>query len=350
MAPAGLGWSGLLRDATIVAAAALATAALTGGVRRWLLRRQVLDRPNERSSHKAPTPRGGGIAVLAAVASAGGVLIALGWLAPLPAAVLLALGLGLAALSFIDDLRGLPAFSRLLAHAVAAAAGVALLLDPARPFAQGLLPPWLDAAAAFVTWLWFLNLFNFMDGIDGIAGSETLAIAAGATALGYGLAGAQSPFLLGLAITGAALGFLAWNWHPARIFLGDVGSVPLGYLLGWLLLALAQEGMWAAAVILPLYYLADATITILRRAARGERVWEAHRSHFYQRAVQAGWSHAAVAGRVLATGGALVGLSIAAETAPVLGHPWARWACLAAASVLVAALLRWMATARPRRA
>jgi UDP-N-acetylmuramyl pentapeptide phosphotransferase/UDP-N-acetylglucosamine-1-phosphate transferase len=147
--------------------------------------------------------------------------------------------------------------------------------------------------------VWFANLFNFMDGIDGIAGGEATAVGIG-IALVAGTGGAFELIAPSVAVAAAALGFLVWNWHPARIFMGDVGSVPLGYLLGYLLLALAARGEWAAAVILPLYFLADATLTLLRRLARGERVWQAHREHFYQRAVQRGLRHDAVVLRVVA--------------------------------------------------
>ncbi|MDH3702467.1 MAG: glycosyl transferase, partial [Alphaproteobacteria bacterium] len=132
----------------------------------------------------------------------------------------------------------------------------------------------------------------------------------------------------------AALGFLRFNWHPARIFLGDVGSVPLGYLLGWLLLQAAAAGYWAPALILPLYYLADATITLLRRAARREKVWQAHREHFYQRAVQNGRSHARVSLAVLAANVVLAALALVAVAQPVIA--------LAAAATTVALLLAWM--------
>jgi UDP-N-acetylmuramyl pentapeptide phosphotransferase/UDP-N-acetylglucosamine-1-phosphate transferase len=120
----------------------------------------------------------------------------------------------------------------------------------------------------------------------------------------------------GLTLAAAAIGFLRWNWHPARIFLGDVGSVPLGYLLGWLLLAAATSGHWVPALLLPLYYLADATLTLLARVARRERVWQPHRSHFYQGAARAMGSHAPVAGAVLAADLGLVALAIAAVAVP----------------------------------
>lgn len=129
------------------------------------------------------------------------------------------------------------------------------------------------------------------------------------------LAGDDVAAVLALALAGAAAGFLRWNWSPARVFLGDVGSVPIGFIGGFLLLALAARGAWAAALILPAYYLADATLTLLRRLLRGERVWEAHRSHFYQRAALA-VGHAPVSARVAVLGVALVAAAVASERAP----------------------------------
>ncbi len=133
--------------------------------------------------------------------------------------------------------------------------------------------PGLDVAAAALLWLWFVNLFNFMDGIDGLAGSEAAAIGTGLVVFA-GVGSGLDPGLAALSGTAAAaaLGFLVWNWAPARIFLGDVGSVPCGYLLGFLLLDVAARGHWKIALILPLYFLADATLTLLRRLARGELV------------------------------------------------------------------------------
>jgi UDP-N-acetylmuramyl pentapeptide phosphotransferase/UDP-N-acetylglucosamine-1-phosphate transferase len=133
-------------------------------------------------------------------------------------------------------------------------------------------------------------------------------------------------------LVAAMLGFLVWNWAPAKLFLGDVGSMPIGYLLGWLLLSAAANGAWAAALILPLYYLADATITLIKRALRGAKIWQAHREHFYQRAVQGGASHARVAIQVLACNSVLVVMALIA----VVG--WV-WLALAASAVTVAVLL-----------
>ena len=137
----------------------------------------------------------------------------------------------------------------------------------------------------------------------------------------------------------AALGFLVWNWHPARVFLGDVGSVPLGFLVGWLLLELMARGAWAAAIILPSYYATDATLTLVRRLLRGEKIWQAHKEHFYQRAVQAGRSHAQVSAAVGLAGGALIGLAWWST----LGF---EWEAIAGAALVVVLLMAWMS---PRR-
>jgi len=244
----------------------------------------------------------------------------------------------LAGVSWIDDLRDLGALPRLAAQFAAAIAGVLVL--PGLVF-QGLFPPWLDATLAVIGWVWFVNLFNFMDGIDGISGVEAIAIAAG-IGLAGGLLSLLPPGMTAqaLAVAAATAGFLAWNWHPAKIFLGDIGSVGLGYLLAWLLLALAATGEWEAALILPLYYLADATITLLRRLARKEKVWQAHREHYYQRAVQSGRSHARVSTVVAATNAALVVLALAAAATPdgVLFPV----ILIGGAAALVLGLLSWM--------
>jgi UDP-N-acetylmuramyl pentapeptide phosphotransferase/UDP-N-acetylglucosamine-1-phosphate transferase len=137
-----------------------------------------------------------------------------------------------------------------------------------------------------------------------------------------------------LALAAGGLGFLRWNWHPAQIFMGDVGSIALGYVSGFLLLAMAAHGLWAPAIVVPLYYIADAGITMARRALAGERFWEAHRRHFYQRALAMDGDHAAVARIVLAGDMLLVALAVLAAA-----HPWP---ALAAAAAVVAAMLALM--------
>jgi len=321
-------WYVLLLAVAMVAAV---THAATWLILRVLVRVGAYDRPNRRSSHDRPKPCGGGLALMPVIALAW--LAANAWLVPAPSGFWLVLpaALLLGVVSWIDDLRELSPVLRLAVQGLAVALGI-YGFGGSGPVFQGLLPPLLDHLAAALLWLWFVNLFNFMDGIDGISGVETLAICGGLIAVG-----ALVPLAPGLiacaALLGAALlAFLLWNWEPSKLFLGDVGSVPLGFLLGWLLLAAATEGQWAAALILPAYYLADATLTLGRRARHGAVLWQAHREHFYQRAVQGGTGHAEVALRVLACGIALIGLAVAAA----VGWPWI---ALTGAGVVVALLL-----------
>lgn len=320
------------------AMAAFAAWAGTGLARRLLLGSGVLDRPNARSSHVVPTPRGGGLAVVAVVlillAAMTGAA-ALGLAPPVTPAIWLAAALVLAIVSFRDDVRPLPAGLRFGVQILAALAALPPLLAIG-PVTQGWLPVWLDATVAVLAWVGFINFFNFMDGIDGIAGVETAAIGLGIAGVGVAT-GLWAWFGPGLVLAGAAAGFLLWNWHPARIFLGDVGSVPLGFLLGGLLLMLAAAGFWASALILPAYYLADAGLTLLRRLARGERIWHAHRGHFYQRAARARGDHAVVSKAVALANLGLVLAAWAALLMPV--------AALCAAALIVAGVLLWMTRA-----
>jgi UDP-N-acetylmuramyl pentapeptide phosphotransferase/UDP-N-acetylglucosamine-1-phosphate transferase len=330
-----------LLAAVIVAGAGLVACLGTRVLIPLLRHGALLDRPNERSSHEMPTPRGGGIAVVAAILLAWLALVGLGVLPRTSSPILFGAVL-LTAVSWIDDLRGLPPAVRLAAQLVAI--GLVLRVGiPAGPVFQGWLPPALDGIGTLLLWVWFINLFNFMDGIDGLAGSEAAAIGLGLLLFAsVGVGWDPGLMALGAAIAAAAIGFLAWNWTPARIFLGDVGSVPLGYLLGFLLLEQTARGHWKVAVILPLYFLADATITLLRRLLRGERVWQAHREHFYQRAVQRGLGHAAVVQRVIAADIVLIGCGWTAENGwPILG--------LIGAGVTVALLLAWLAAAPAKR-
>ncbi len=298
----------------IIALSFAVVAALTEPVRRALIRRAVLDRPNARSSHAVPVPRGGGWALLAAVGP--GLMAAAALTGRLQSCAGLVAGLFLlVAVSWADDRKGLSPALRLAAHLAAAALGLSALPGQALLFA-GALPPWLDHGLIVLGWAWFMNAYNFMDGIDGITGVETIIIATG-SCLVAGAAGLTDPVAqaLALLLIGACLGFLVHNWHSARIFLGDVGSVPLGFLAGFLLLGLAVRGYPAAAVILPLYYLADSGITITRRALRGEKIWRPHREHFYQKAAARCGRHDRVALAIGLTGAGLI-------VAAMISVPW----------------------------
>jgi UDP-N-acetylmuramyl pentapeptide phosphotransferase/UDP-N-acetylglucosamine-1-phosphate transferase len=316
--------------------ACIAVALLLAPLRRWLERRALLDRPNPRSSHAVPVPRGAGLVVVPVVVAAWALLN--GGIGPHALVGLLALLL--AAITWLDDLRGLGVLPRLAVQLIAVLAGVFALPNDALVF-QGLLPLALDRAAALLVWLWFVNLYNFMDGIDGLCGVTTLGIGIGA-ALAVWIAGGE-PGAEALALAGAALGFLVWNRPPARIFLGDVGSIGLGFLVGWVLLWLAVQGLWAAALLLPLYHLGDATLTLALRLARGDKVWLASRAHFYQRGAAALGGHVPVLLRVAPVQLCLVVAAAFAAAEPALIVP-----ALLAGSLIVLLALWYFASAARR--
>lgn len=247
----------------------------------WLLHsglaKVAMDDPNQRSLHTRAIPRTGGLAILA------GVLVS--WLTLHPGWIGLPLGLGLtlAVVSFLDDLSGLAVRWRLLAHLSAATLLAYAYL--------GDFPPWVIVTATFAI-VWMSNLYNFMDGSDGLAGGMAL-FGFGFMGIAALLAGDREFAGVALAVSAAALGFLLFNFHPARIFMGDAGSVPLGFLAAALGLLGWQRGLWpwwfAPLVFSP--FVVDASITLAKRALRGEKVWQAHREHYYQRLVQLGLGH-----------------------------------------------------------
>jgi UDP-N-acetylmuramyl pentapeptide phosphotransferase/UDP-N-acetylglucosamine-1-phosphate transferase len=274
--------------AVIFGLAWVVSAILVRLIRAWAEHKAILDHPNERSSHTAPTPRGGGIAI---------VLVTLGgsalWMTP-RFAIVAAAALVIAIVSWIDDLRHLPATLRLGVQ-ILAALPVAIFFTPIM---------WAPLALVWIVGL--TNAYNFMDGIDGIAGGQ--AVVAGLAWAWFGMA-TQQPLMatIGLLIAGSSAGFLMHNWQPARIFMGDVGSAFLGYTFASLsVMAWPNLRLVAAGVLVVWPFVADASFTFLRRALRRERVMEAHKSHIYQRLHQRGLSHASVATIyiALAAGGA----------------------------------------------
>lgn len=244
--------------------------------------RLATDIPNERSLHVRPTPRVGGWGVIP-VAVVALVLLA-------PSYWLIALGVAfLAAVSQIDDRRGLPARVRFAAHAIAVLA--LIVVYPAQV-------PWWCLAFLALLMLWLVNLYNFMDGADGLAGGMAL----------FGFGGYACAALFGphplpelgwvsTAIAGAAFGFLLFNFHPAKIFLGDAGSIPLGFLAGALGYWGWCKGVWPIWLPVMMFspFIGDASVTLARRLARGEKFWQAHREHYYQRMVRLGAGHAVTA-------------------------------------------------------
>jgi len=327
-----------LPDLSVAALMAVAVCVIAYGGTRALIsalsNRAILDSPNDRSSHDTPTPCGGGIAILAALLPAWLFIDIFFRTAPVGIPTIIAVAIVLATVSWIDDLRGMAPAPRLAFQAFGGIAALIFAPLPG-PVFGGWLPPVVDLALTALLWLWFINLFNFMDGIDGIAGVQTAGIGLGVfiTAKVGKLDGYWLAF--GLTTVAAAVGFLRWNWHPARIFLGDVGSIPLGFLLGWLLLSLAASGYPVPALILPMYFLADATVTLVRRAVRGERIWEAHREHFYQLAVQSGLRHDQVSGIIMVANIFLIALVLVA----MRGLPWPAVSGAVAAVVLLLFLL-----------
>jgi UDP-N-acetylmuramyl pentapeptide phosphotransferase/UDP-N-acetylglucosamine-1-phosphate transferase len=254
----------------------------------------------------APTPQGAGIAVIAATILVTGLYeIAAGEPVPL---VLFGASIFIAATGFVDDVRTIPVLPRLLLQAAAVAAVVFsapadLRIVPAIPLA-------VERAGLLFAGLWFVNLVNFMDGLDLITAAEIVPVTAAIVLLGWLDHIPLAPTIIAATLCGAMLGFAPFNRPVARVFLGDVGSLPIGLLVGWCLLELGWQQHIAAALLLPLYYLADATLTLLRRIARREPFWAAHRTHFYQRATDNGYSVSAVVTEVFALNVVLAALAL----------------------------------------
>lgn len=262
-----------------------------------------LDQPNHRSLHERPTPHGGGLGIVLAL------LVVGAWLGV--STLLLAVVLGLALLSLADDLRHLPFWLRLAGHLFAAAALCHLIA----------LPVWWWPPAMLAVG-WMTNLYNFMDGADGLAGSQGVA-GFSAYAAGFALAGDAVLAAWCAAAAAACAGFLCFNWPPAKIFMGDVGSIPLGFLAGGMGMMGAWQGAWPWWFPLMAFapFVLDASATLMRRALAGKRVWEAHREHTYQRMVQKGYGHRGMTLRwtALMAAGALLAVALLALPA------WAQW-------------------------
>jgi UDP-N-acetylmuramyl pentapeptide phosphotransferase/UDP-N-acetylglucosamine-1-phosphate transferase len=262
---------------------ALIAASACGAILGLLLKtglawRLATDVPNHRSLHAAPTPRVGGWGIVPVVVAATLLLAPSLWYVALGTTVL-------AAISQVDDRQGLPARVRFAAHLLAVSGLVWLFPADA---------PWWILAILAILMVWLVNIYNFMDGADGLAGGMTLfgfaGYAVGALVSAHP---SQDLSLVASAISGAALGFLLFNFHPARIFLGDSGSIPIGFLAGALGYWGWRDGVWPVwfPVVVFSSFIVDASITLARRLLRGERFWQAHREHYYQRMVRSGIGH-----------------------------------------------------------
>jgi UDP-N-acetylmuramyl pentapeptide phosphotransferase/UDP-N-acetylglucosamine-1-phosphate transferase len=329
----------------VVTAAAAMSAGLILPLRPWL-KRYALAHLNARSSHRLPTPQGGGIAVIAATVAVAAGAVAAGFLDAQSGTT--ALGLVFAATALIalvgaiDDIRTIEVVPRLLLQALAVA--VMLASFPTELRIVPALPWWLERALLLLVGAWIVNLTNFMDGIDWMTVAEFVPVTVGIAVIGLLAPLPAEPVIVAMALCGGLIGFAPFNRPVAQLFLGDVGSLPIGLLLTWLLVLLAGHGYLAAAIILPLYYLADATLTLLRRVAAREPVWKAHRTHFYQRATDRGWSVIEIVRRVFLVNTALAALACMSVWFPT----WpAGAACLLAAAALVGWLLLSLVRGKP---
>jgi UDP-N-acetylmuramyl pentapeptide phosphotransferase/UDP-N-acetylglucosamine-1-phosphate transferase len=330
---------------------ALAAAAATAGLIALLFpvfRRYALARPNARSLHTVPTPQGGGgaVAIVMLIAAA----VALYWVAGsalLVRADVVSLFAGIcliAVVGMVDDVRPIAVAPRLVLQLLIT--GMVVLALPSELRIVPPVPLWLERAVLVVAMVWFVNLVNFMDGMDFMSVTEATAIAAGIILMWASGILPETAGLVALALLGAIGGFAWFNRPVARLFLGDVGSLPIGLLLGWLLIVLAGRGHIVAALVLPLYYVVDATVTLLRRIIGGERWWESHRTHFYQRAYANGLSTWQVITRVALLNLVLVALALFAA---LEGGAMVGVAVLVIAAVCVAAVLADFARPRPIR-
>jgi len=289
---------------------AIVIAALISALITWtsrpLLQRYALARPNARSSHRIPTPQGAGIAVIAATLLVACAFAAWASVAIPPSLVIATIVIAL--VGFADDIVSLPVLVRLVLQA--ACVGAVVFTAPETARIVPALPLAFERGLILLAGVWFVNLVNFMDGLDLMTVAEVVPVTAALALLGL-LGDLSWPAaLIATALCGAMVGFAPFNKPVAKVFLGDVGSLPIGLLLGWCLLELAWHGQPAAALLLPAYYLADSTITLFRRIAGREQFWSAHRSHFYQRATDNGFSVPRVTGETFALNLVLAVLAI----------------------------------------
>ncbi len=275
----------LVLPLTYLAVAFLCSVTLVRAIIPLLKRLDVLDTTRIQSMIHDPTPRGGGWGITP--------VIALLWLSVwflfrdstyhFGMIALFIMFIPLTYISWLDDKRtqGVRVSVRLVVQILAVATPI-LLLPDTTTVCLGYLPLWLDRLLTIVGWLWFMNLFNFMDGINGISGLEIATIGLGIFLCAFFNKHDLPLSLFGIILLGSAAGYLVWNWrYNALVFLGDVGSIGLGYFGGWALILLATKGHFWPAALMSLYYCMDATITLFKRIARGDKIWEPARAHFY---------------------------------------------------------------------
>ena len=261
------------------------------------------------SKHISPTPRGGGVVVVFAL------IICLAQ-ADFNYGIMFSM-LMLTAVSLLGDLIDISQMTRLVAQLVAVS--IPLTMMPL-PILEGLLPLWLAKVLIALLWVWFINLFKFMDGIDGLTSTVMIGIGSGLCLLVAISGKFPDPiFTYGLILSCTATGFLWWNWQPAKIFMGEVGSTPIGFLCFYLLLLTADSGYAFPAAILPAYYVCDGTITILRRIYKRKKIWGMQNDYYYQRALRSGRRHDSVVGYIFGINLLLIMLAILSALNPEMG-------------------------------
>jgi UDP-N-acetylmuramyl pentapeptide phosphotransferase/UDP-N-acetylglucosamine-1-phosphate transferase len=281
---------------------------------QFLKKTKTIDIPNERSSHIIPTPKGAGLGVIATL------LIVYYTFFPLTDFWLMSSILIITTISFLNDNKQVSIIIRLIIQMVL----TIIVLNFWPPLKDMILfnnivPIWLEYILTFLLIIWVMNLFNFMDGIDGISGTQCIIIGVG---VGLSLFLSQEEYkleqILAGFMAGSSLAFLLWNWYPAKVFLGDAGSIPLGFINAILILLLCKNDLWYVAIIINNYYFFDASITLLRRIKMKKKPWKAHKEHFYQKAILNGYSHSEVCKIIGMHGILLVFLSSLATLKPNL--------------------------------
>lgn len=302
----------------------------TLGIRELMKSMAVLREPNARDNHDVATPSGGGLAVMIAV-------IGFFVVSDVDAYIILALLL-LVAVSFADDVMNLSALLRMVVHVVAA---FFMVITIQQPVLHGLVPPQYEFPVLVAVIVWFMNIYNFMDGIDEITSIQTVSIMGAIISLGVVFPSLPNSLSIdSIIVLCSVLGFWYFNRHPATIFMGDSGSITLGATIAWLLMLLSAEGYWMIALMLPAYYVVDSSITLLKRLLTGQKVWQAHSQHAYQAVVRGGRSHCRAAYSVALYNMVVIGLVYLSIYMP----PYAVYALIAAYGLAVLLCLVFWAT------
>lgn len=301
--------------------------------------KNIVATPNHRSNHKHPIPTGGGIAILFSF-FVGCVPLVIFHSHAILAPTLLMLALSaLTIISFRDDIKEVSIGIRLASHIMIATLGAFVVLQNGSIF-MNYLPYWLEFCLITIVIAGFINLFNFMDGIDGMTGMESIFLSL-SLALGFYLTGVQESYIyISLLLAGCVAGFLKHNWHPAKLFMGDAGSISIGFIIGTLLCIWAAKGYQAQALILPMYYFADAGVVVLMRVIRLEKFWLPHTKHFFQIAVRSGFTHTQVVLKVLITNIALLAVCLASLYAKKVHLYFYEYICISLATTICFVLIK----------